>query len=56
MKPILFLFEDPQAIAAKVAAQMGISPEEATQHMEMWDKMSIGLFQIGNDFPRKELH
>jgi len=54
MKPILF--EDSDVIAEKVAQQMGISPEMAAQHMEMWDKMSIGLFQIGNDFPRKELH
>ncbi len=56
MGPILFLFEDPEVIAVKVAAQMGLTPEAAAEHMECWDRISVATFCVGNDYPRKELH
>ncbi|MGZ3689409.1 MAG: hypothetical protein ACXVBW_13995 [Bdellovibrionota bacterium] len=56
MKPILFFFEDPDEIAEKVAAQMGFTPEEAMDHMERWDEISVQTFRVGNRFPRENLH
>lgn len=56
MRPILFLFEHPEVIAAKVGAQMGLTAEEAIEHMQVWDSISVETFCLGNSYPRQELH
>ncbi len=56
MHPTLYLFEEPTAIAEKVALQMGWTVEEAMDRMIAFDRMAVMDFCVGNDLPRSELH
>jgi hypothetical protein len=56
MNPVLFLFENPDDVAARVAVQMGCSLEEALEKMEYFNLVAIETFRVGNDYPREELH
>jgi hypothetical protein len=56
MRPVLFLFEDPDVIAERVAVQMGCTVEEAIDLMEAFDRLAVLDFCVGNEIPRSELN
>jgi hypothetical protein len=56
MRPVLFLLEDPDKIAERVAAQMGCTTDEARFQMLQCDRFAVATFHVGNEYPREELH
>jgi hypothetical protein len=56
MTPVLFLLENPDDVAERLARQWGCLPEEALRQMEYCDCAAIEAFQPGNDFPKGGLN
>jgi hypothetical protein len=56
MRPILLFFADPEEIAERVAAQMGIRIDEALLLREQWDRIAVFEHRVDNNIPRRELN